>query len=118
MAHTLRAFASYQNLTQTYAASATAQSSTWTVTVPYQTGNTFLQGTSAVFPNNLIVDNQTGVSIFVKSGVGAQTATTSDFEVKAGTQVTIDVGQSDTTNVLPAASATGNVYLQRGHGGI
>jgi hypothetical protein len=119
MARTLRAFAPIQNLSQVYAASAVAQSSTWTITVPYQAGNTFLQGSSAVFPNNLIVDNQTDKSVFVKSGVGAQTAATTDVEVKAGTLITIDIGAfADTTNVLPQAACTGTVYLKRGLGGI
>lgn len=118
MARTLRAFAPIENTSQVYAASAVAQSSTWTITVPYQTGNTFLQGSSAVFPNNLVVDNQTDKSVFVKSGVGAQTAATTDFEVKAGDIRQIDIGQSDTTNVLPQAACTGTVYLKRGLGGL
>jgi hypothetical protein len=118
MSRTPKAFAPYENKTQTYAASAVAQSSTWTVQVQLGNGTVFAQGSSAVYPNTLIVDNQTDKAVFVKSGVGAQTAATTDVEVKSGTVVTLDIGQADTTNVLPQASCTGTVYLKRGLGGI
>lgn len=120
MSRALRAFAPIENKTQTYAASAVAQNSVFTTKLQLGNGSVFLQDSSSVFPNNIQVDNQTGVAIFVKASLSTAVvaATVNDYEVKAGDIKTIDVGQFDNIQVLPSASATGSVYIKRGIGGL
>lgn len=117
MSRTVKPFVPLENKTLTFAASAVEQHSTFTTTISL--GSTFVQGSSVYFPNVVKIDNQTDKPIFVKASPSAvgTTALTTDYEVKNGVQVTIDVGQNDYLSVLPSAACTGSVYLARGLGG-
>ena len=60
----------------------------------------------------------TGANIcFVRIGAGAQTATTADMPVRAGSEIIVSKGDGDDT--LAHISATGTtLYIQTGEGGI
>jgi len=54
---------------------------------------------------------------FVRIGAGAQTATTADMPVRAGSEIVVTKGDGDDT--LAHISATGTtLYIQTGEGGI
>jgi hypothetical protein len=63
-----------------------------------------------------LVNNGANVC-FVRIGAGAQTATTADMPVRAGSEIVVSKGDGDDT--LAHISATGTtLYIQTGEGGI
>jgi len=63
-----------------------------------------------------LVNNGANVC-FVRIGAGAQTATTADMPVRAGSEIVVTKGDGDDT--LAHISATGTtLYIQTGEGGI
>jgi hypothetical protein len=63
-----------------------------------------------------LVNNGANVC-FVRIGAGAQTATTADMPVRAGSEIIVSKGDGDDT--LAHISATGTtLYIQTGEGGI
>jgi len=63
-----------------------------------------------------LVNNGSNIC-FVRIGAGAQTATTADMPVRAGSEIVVSKGDGDDT--LAHISATGTtLYIQTGEGGI
>ena len=85
-----------------------------------------LTATSAASSASVSLDSQAksvrlvnnGANIcFVRIGAGAQTATTADMPVRAGSEIVVTKGDGEDT--LAHISATGTtLYIQTGEGGI
>ena len=54
---------------------------------------------------------------FVRIGAGAQTATTADMPVRAGSEIVVSKGDGDDTLAHISAAGT-TLYIQTGEGGI
>lgn len=65
---------------------------------------------------NVTLTNLGSVTVYVRIGVGTQTATTADYPVLAGTQVSLSKARGDTTVAYVTASGTGSLHIIAGRG--
>lgn len=65
---------------------------------------------------NVTLTNLGSVTVYVRIGTGTQTATTADYPVLAGTQVSLSKARSDTTVAYVTASGTGSLHIIAGRG--
>lgn len=65
---------------------------------------------------NIVVTNLGSVTVYVRVGEGAQTATVADYPVLAGTQVSLSKGRTENTVAYLAASGTGSLHIVPGRG--
>ncbi len=86
--------------------------STVSLSVSNSTGSVSL-GTQVT--GSVVVTNTTGVTVCVKFGVDAATATTSDYPVLAGTKETLKPGKVNYAAGI-TASGSGTVYFTVGEG--
>lgn len=56
------------------------------------------------------------VTSYVRIGSGAQTATTADYPVLPGTQITLSKARNETTVAYVTASGTGSLHIIAGRG--
>ncbi len=65
---------------------------------------------------NVTLTNLGSVTVYVRIGIGAQTATAADYPVLAGTQVSLSKARGDTTVAYVTASGTGSLHIIAGRG--
>lgn len=89
---------------------------TKTISATSTTASASFTAGTGVQAQQMIVSNVGSKEAFIRFGVGAQTALTTDFSVPAGAIMTLTKGLADTVAAICAGSDTTTLRLSAGNG--
>jgi hypothetical protein len=87
---------------------------TGTTVSPTGTSNSSTLGAGSL--NVVLTNLHSTAVVYVRVGVGAQTATVADYPVLPGTQVTLSKARTDTTVAYITGGGTGSLHIIAGRG--